>query len=149
MLSLSFRQIEYAVAVMEYGSLSKAALAINISQPALSVAISHIESHFGKTLFIRRKGASVVPTSFGVSFLSDANVLLDQFEKLINTDGENFKQKKPIVMGCFTDLAPLILAPIIVKINEMFPDLNVTTSVDDFENLSTKFKDGLIDFAIT
>ena len=45
MLSLSLRHIEYAIAVAKYESVSLAAAAIHLSQPALSDAIARIEGH--------------------------------------------------------------------------------------------------------
>ena len=149
MLSLSIRQIEYAVATFEFGSISGAAEALNISQPALSVAISRIEEHFGKPLFIRRKGASVVPTSFGFSFLHDANVLLKDFNHLLDNKNENILTKKPIFVGCFIDLAPMMLAPTVIHLKNKFPNINLSTSVGDFELLSKQLKNGTIDFALT
>ncbi len=149
MLSLSVRQIEYAIAVMEFGSVSGAAEALNISQPALSVAISRIEEHFGKPLFIRRKGASVVPTSFGRSFLQDANLLLGDFNQLLDQENKSNTRQKPITIGCFVDLAPMMLAPAIIRLNKNFPDINILTVVGDFEELTAQLKNGEIDFAIS
>ncbi len=52
-------------------------------------------------------------------------------------------------MGCFVDLAPMMLAPAIIKSKELFPNINLLTSVGDFELLSKQLKNGEIDFALT
>lgn len=134
---------------MEFGSVSGAAEALNVSQPALSVAISRIEDHFGKLLFIRRKGASVVPTSFGISFLQDASLLLDNFNQLLDNKSEDKVRTKPVTIGCFTDLAPMMLAPLIIALKRKFPEINLLTSVGSFELLSKQLKNGDVDLAIT
>jgi len=64
-LYLSLRQLEYVVAVAHAGSLALAAQQVNVSQPALSVAVTHVETHLGRMLFLRRKGVPVTLTGFG------------------------------------------------------------------------------------
>ena len=56
MLYLTLRQYEYVCAVGRHGSLSAAAAALNVSQPALSAALTKIESHLSQPLFMRRRG---------------------------------------------------------------------------------------------
>jgi DNA-binding transcriptional LysR family regulator len=80
MLSVSVRQLEYAIAVSHHGSVSLAANAIHVSQPALSVAIHNLEEHLGQPLFIRRKGSPLMLTSFGRDFMIKARNLVVQFE---------------------------------------------------------------------
>ena len=72
MLSLTLRQIEYAVAVGTHGGVSAAAAALHVSQPALSVALGQLEAHLGQPLFLRRAGGRLMPTSFGQHWLTKA-----------------------------------------------------------------------------
>lgn len=53
---LNLRQIEAFKAVMENGTVSRGALMLNISQPAMSKLIAHLEADTGLTLFERVKG---------------------------------------------------------------------------------------------
>ncbi|PTT75638.1 LysR family transcriptional regulator, partial [Pelomonas sp. HMWF004] len=69
--------------VADAGSLSKAALALDMPQSMVSRAISHLERQCGERLFIRT-GRGVVPTDFGVQLLprvarlaADADVLME------------------------------------------------------------------------
>lgn len=55
-------QLEYFTAAMEHGSLTRAAAALRVSQPALSRAIKNLERELGTQLF-RRTGRAVIPTS--------------------------------------------------------------------------------------
>ena len=59
---MDLRQVEIFVAVIEHGSLTGAARALGITQPAVSAALSRLERTVGFTLF-RREGRNVVPTS--------------------------------------------------------------------------------------
>lgn len=53
---INLRQIEAFKAVMENGTVSRAALLLNISQPAISKSIAHLEYDTGLRLFDRVKG---------------------------------------------------------------------------------------------
>lgn len=59
--SINLRQIEVFKAVIELGTVSHAAEALNISQPAASKLLMQLESDNGLKLFDRRKGR-LVPT---------------------------------------------------------------------------------------
>lgn len=54
--ALNLRQIEIFKALMEVGTISRAAEALNISQPAASKLLMNLESDIGIKLFDRQKG---------------------------------------------------------------------------------------------
>ena len=149
MLSVSVRQIEYVVAVAEHGGITAAAQALYVSQPALSVAISVLERNLGKTLFIRSKGCAVVPTSFGRNFLKQSDHILQALQKLVYPDAVNSGQYPPIVIGCFEDLAPIVIGRLQACMKLYYPTLVFTTHIGGFEFLYNEMTSGQIDFAIT
>lgn len=62
---LNLRQVEAFKAVIEAGTVSRAALILNISQPAMSKLIAHLEQDTGLKLFDRIKGR-LAPTERGM-----------------------------------------------------------------------------------
>lgn len=58
------RHLQAALEVARRGSLSAAARAVHLSQPALSQAVTALERHFGASLF-RRSGSGARPTDAG------------------------------------------------------------------------------------
>ena len=62
---INLRQIEAFKAVVENGTVSRAALMLNISQPAMSKLIVHLEADTGLKLFDRLKGR-LAPTEHGM-----------------------------------------------------------------------------------
>src|ERR1700739_696845 len=62
---LNLRQIEAFKAVIENGTVSRAAELLNISQPAMSKLIAHLEVDTGLKLFDRVKGR-LVPSEHGL-----------------------------------------------------------------------------------
>ena len=63
---MKLRHLEIFHAVMTCGSLSRAAEALNISQPAASKALKSAEMKLGFTLFQRVRG-KLLPTSAAIS----------------------------------------------------------------------------------
>ena len=52
-LRFTLRQLEYLVAVGEYGSVTEAAERVNVSAPSVSAAISQLEREFGMRMGFR------------------------------------------------------------------------------------------------
>lgn len=73
---MDLRQLRYFVAVAERGSISVAAQAVHIAQPALTRQIQALEDELGAALFERStRGVSL--TDAGKQLLTDASRLLD------------------------------------------------------------------------
>lgn len=73
--SISFRQLQYFIAVYEEGSFSKAAGREHCTQPALSTQIRNLEQAIGSTLF-DRSVIGVLPTAAGKRFYRHAVSIL-------------------------------------------------------------------------
>lgn len=71
-MSLNARQIEAFRAVARAGTVTGAAAALNISQPAVSRLLAHLEDQLGFDLFARSKGRLQL-TPEGVSFLQEVD----------------------------------------------------------------------------
>ncbi|WP_120634340.1 LysR family transcriptional regulator [Ruegeria sp. EL01] len=148
MLYISLRQYEYVCAIGRHGSLSATALNLNVSQPALSNALTRVESHLGYPLFIRRRGAAMALTPQGRKFIKQAEEVLAQAAQL-ETPNLAVKGASHIRLGMFTDLAPFHLAPALQQLRTALPEVAVSYRVEPFERLLSGLTDGQIDIAIT
>src|SRR5882724_1507991 len=81
-MRFTLRQIEYFIATAETGSITLASERLNISQPSISTAISHLELELETQLFVRyhAKGLSLTPA--GRALLAEAKRLVDQAEQM-------------------------------------------------------------------
>ncbi|WP_419904870.1 LysR family transcriptional regulator [Kiloniella sp.] len=149
MLYLTLRQLEYVVAIAKAGSLTEAAQILNVSQPALSVAITQVEQRQGQKIFIRRKGTPITLTSFGRAFIGDAETLLIDAARLEDPKVLATRGLHSITLGCFDDLAPTYLAPILLHLRTAFPAVEITPHVTGFEELALGMQNGQIDITIT
>lgn len=67
---MNTRHIEAFKAIVECGSISKAALALNVSQPAVTKTLQLLEQHVGLKLFTRTS-SGLVPTTEGRAFYTE------------------------------------------------------------------------------
>src|SRR5579871_2917304 len=67
-VAMSLRQMEYFLAVANEGSFSRAAVQLNVTQPALSQQVAALESELGAPLF-ERLGRGVRMTAAGRAYL--------------------------------------------------------------------------------
>lgn len=68
---MDLRQIELFTAIIEHGSLTAAARALGVTQPAVSAGLARLERAVGFSLF-RRDGRQVVPTPEATLFYEEA-----------------------------------------------------------------------------
>ena len=81
-LPLTLRQLQYAVAIAETQSFSRAAERCAVSQPSLSAQIAELESSLGVRLFERgRRG--VLVTAAGQELLARAKRVLIDVDDLV------------------------------------------------------------------
>ena len=80
-MDITLRQLRYLIALAEEGNFGRAAAAVNVSQPALSVQIRELESALGTQLFERR-AREVVVTPAGRDVLWHARRVMDEMREL-------------------------------------------------------------------
>jgi DNA-binding transcriptional LysR family regulator len=90
-LRLKLRALEVFHAVMEEGSISTAAKRLNLSQPAVSVALANLEHDLGFALFHRSKGAFTATT--------EAQLLHEETEQSLLAVGRFASRAKQIRDG--------------------------------------------------
>jgi DNA-binding transcriptional LysR family regulator len=77
---MNLQQIEYFKIIAETKNFSTAAVLASVSQPALSKAISKLETELKVPLF-ERNGRNIKLTGFGEAFLKHATMALAEIEK--------------------------------------------------------------------
>ena len=78
---MNARQLEVFRAIMRHGTLTAAAEAMNVSQPAVSKVLRHFESQIGYRLF-ERLGGRLVPTAEAHLLIDDADRIFREIEAL-------------------------------------------------------------------
>ena len=88
---MNLQRLEYFVAVIDAGSLSRAAAILDLSQPALSRQIALLEEETGHRL-LTRHGRGVEPTETGLALLGHARGYV------LGTNGQH-DRRGPVLRG--------------------------------------------------
>ena len=72
---MELRQLRYFVRTVELGSMSQAALDLEVAQSAISLQIQRLEGELSARLLLRTP-TGVAPTDAGIAFLSHAQLAL-------------------------------------------------------------------------
>ena len=83
-MSFDVREFEYILSIVEYGSVTKAAAAHFITQPALTKFIQRKEAELGVALF-ERKSRRLIPTYAGEQCIAAARKILSINSRLNDT----------------------------------------------------------------
>lgn len=121
--------LRHFLAVAETGSVSAAAHALGVSQPALTKSIRRLEAHYGLALF-ERKARGMVLTAFGETLLGHAK-LIDAQCRFADAEMQAFSQggggRLRVGAGPFWGASVLPLA--IARLQQQLPKLEVELEV--------------------
>jgi LysR family hydrogen peroxide-inducible transcriptional activator len=147
-MTLSLKQMRYAVAVAETGHFGRAAKACNISQPALSQQVHAIEESCGTPLF-DRLSSGARPTPFGAEFIARARQVLESADALAAfAQGHAGQPDRPVRFGLIPTVAPYLLPEIFPALTASLPGLDFTISENRTDALISGLADGSLDVAL-
>ena len=111
--AINLRQIEVFKALIDHGTVSRAAETLNISQPAASKLLMHLESDTGLKLFDRAKGR-LAPTTQAMQLYSEIDRIfagVRQVETAIAVIRREDQGRLAIRDSFLRSLAPLSSGP--------------------------------------
>lgn len=149
-MAFTLRQLGYAVAVADSGSVTKAAERLGISQPAISAALNELEREFALTIYVRQPARRIALTPAGKRFVAQARVLLDRvhdFES--DATGLSREVKGSIDVGCFTPTVPFIVPLVMASLAERHPGIELRLHEGDLDELNKWLASGVIDATLT
>lgn len=139
------RELRQFVEVANRRSISRAAQHLNISQPALSRAIQHLEESYGAPLFIRTGGGVVLSTYGSVLYSRAVRVLpaLDEAREEIEHLQGRAKAAIHLATG---DLWGLVILPeVIQSFAHAHPDVVVHVDITDDGTRFEGLRNGIYD----
>jgi DNA-binding transcriptional LysR family regulator len=149
-LKYTLRQIEYFIATAETGSITLASERVNISQPSISTAITHLEEELGTQLFVRRHAQGLSLTSAGRVLLVEAKRLIEQAEHVYSVASEVGEHVRgQLSLGCFVTLAAMVMPELSHSFTSTYADTRIVQMVGDHEQLLERLQRAEIDVAIT
>ena len=149
-MKFTLRQLSYFIAAAESGSITLASKRANISQPAISTAISHIERELDVQLFLRHHAQGLSLTPAGRILLRESKQLLKQAEGLYSAAADiSHQMRGELAVGWFSTLAPIMMPELVQSFLKAFPDTQVRSQEGHQEGLLTSLREAQIEMAIT
>ncbi|HHI3611371.1 TPA: LysR family transcriptional regulator [Bacillus anthracis] len=123
---MTITQLQVLIKTIELGSFTKAARVLNMTQPAVSHAISSIESELGVTILIRDKRKGLLVTDVGSRILVHIREILNGVEKIEQEVAmEKGHEVGTIRIGSFPSASAHFLPKMINHFKEKYPNLEV------------------------
>lgn len=145
---LKLRDLDILMAVIEAGSMGKAASRLNISQPAISKAIVELEDALGVQLFDRGQ-RGVVPTPYGLALRTrSVSIFNDLRQGVQDIDFITDPTKGEIRIGLTEPIMSAIVSPVIDGLSRSYPRMFFHIVAGDTATLYTDVAERNIELAI-
>jgi DNA-binding transcriptional LysR family regulator len=145
---MDLRQLRHFLAVVEHGSILRAAEAIHLTQPALSRSIQSLEGELD-LLLLERSRRGIEPTPQGLVLARHARRLMAQAdEALAELKGLGRNESIRLAVGVGTHLTALVPPRVVAALLAKLPRLVVSVQDGNGEDLVAALRRGEIDVAL-
>lgn len=145
---ISLKQLNYSLAVEKTLHFKKAAEICNVSQSALSTAISEMEKQLGIQVF-ERNNKKVLVTAEGALLLDKAKNIkreMDELQQLSQLSKEVLST--PMTMGVIPTIGPYLLPKVLPEVRQQYPDFKLKIVEDQSHVLVDMVRNGDLDCAV-
>jgi DNA-binding transcriptional LysR family regulator len=149
MLRFTLRQIEYAVAILDHGSVAAASQSLGVAQPTLSAALAKLEDRVGLQLFIRHHAQGVSPSPAGLQFLGGARHLLahaQDFQR--DTAAAGSEVGGVLSLASFKTIAPAFVPQIVASFGRQYAQAGIRLAEGTQDELFAGLRGGRFDLAL-
>ena len=147
-MTIDLRQMRHALALTEHGNFARAAVALRLSQPALSRSIQTLEQQAGTVLFLRTS-AGVVPTDVGRILIQRARqvvLLAAELDQEVLSNQSLRSGHVNVGGGPFTAASTLSVA--LSRFVSAYPQISVRLQVRDWDELLRQLRARELDFFV-
>lgn len=145
---MDLQRLRLFLAVVERGSISAAARAVHLTQPAVTRNIQLLEESLGVALFDRR-GRRVVLTPAGRALVPRARGLLEQAERAALEVGRVAERRLfDLRLGSVDSIVSHLFARVVVPLREAFPALAIKLTTGRTAELLGRLERGELDLAV-
>lgn len=145
---IDIKDLEAFVAILDSGSISKAANDLGLTQPALSLKLKKIEAELGVKLF-QRTSRNVVPLDSSRIIEAKVRDIIGKLDVLKESLAESLKELRGQVrIGCVMGWFDTLVVPTVNQVRDEAPLLRLRLHVDNTAQLISMVAHGQLDFAI-
>jgi DNA-binding transcriptional LysR family regulator len=148
-MSVSLRQIRSFVAIAQLGSFTKAAKALNLSQPSLTVQIRQLEAALGVRV-LDRNTHSAAPTTLGRALLPSFQRVLRELDTMLADARDVAAKRRGIVrLACLPSFAATLLPGVIADFRALYPGVGFVVKDAVGRRVAAMVKSDTVDFGVT
>lgn len=146
---MNARQLEIFRAIMRSGTLTSAAQFLNVSQPAVSKVLRHLESQIGYRLF-ERVGGRLQPTAEAQLLFADADRVFREIEAVRDL-AIRIRERRVGLLRIGASAPPIfaVLPAAMATFQARHPEVKVVLRTLSAEELSEKILVGEVDLGLT
>jgi LysR family transcriptional regulator, regulatory protein for tcuABC len=120
---MELRQLRYFVRVVELGSMSRAALDLEVVQSGLSQQIARLEGELA-TRLLQRSSKGVTPTEAGLAFFREAQLALRHADEAARA-AQQARLSGSVSVGLAPTTASVLGLPLMQAVRERYPDVRL------------------------
>jgi LysR family nitrogen assimilation transcriptional regulator len=145
---MELRQLRYFVAIVDHGSLSRAARVLHVAQPALTQQIQQLEDELGAQL-LHRSAQGVMSTDAGKTFYEHAQAILKQVEDAKSAVAQSTdKPAGTVALGIPQSVSSALALPLLSAVRQHYPEISLQITEELSGNLIEQLKSGRINLAV-
>ncbi len=144
---MELRQLRYFVAIVEHGSLSRAAVVLHVAQPALTQQLRQLEEELGAQL-LHRSAQGVHSTDAGKVFYEHAQAILKQVADARSAVTQSARPSGTVTLGLPHSISAALALPLLVAAREQYPDITLQLTEELTGHLAGQLKSGRVNLAV-
>ena len=145
---LATQGLRFLVETARHGNISRAALALGVSQPRLSQGIAALEQRLHQQLFARN-GRGVVPTAAGARAIAQAEALLLELDALDSEMAAAAAQGgDEVAFGVPPSVSLILVAPLVKRLRQAMPQARLRVLEGYSGTVQRALASGEVDFGL-
>ncbi len=145
---MELRQLRYFVAIVDHGSLSRAALVLHVAQPALTQQLRQLEEELGAQL-LHRSAHGVVSTDAGKIFYEHAQAILKQVADARSAVVQSTTRPSGSVsLGLPHSISGALALPLLKATRARYPEITLQLTEEISGSLTEQLKSGRLNLVV-
>lgn len=143
-------ELKTLIAVVEHNNFTKAADALNISQPSVSLQIKKLESYFNTTLVQRSvKQKNIYITDSGYMLYEKGKEILKILDDtVLELSDKSSSISGKLRIGSSYTIGEFLLPAFLGKFTKKYPDLELEVLIENTHDICEKVKEYKVDLAL-
>ncbi|HEY8608500.1 MAG TPA: LysR substrate-binding domain-containing protein [Noviherbaspirillum sp.] len=145
---MELRQLRYFVAIVDHGSLSRAARVLHVAQPALTQQVQQLEDELGARL-LHRSAQGVLATDAGKTFYEHAQAILKQVGDARSAVAQVAgRPAGTVALGIPQSVSAALALPLLTAVRKRYPEITLQLTEELSGTLIDQLKSGRINLAV-